>query len=317
MSMATPVSESNASIRGLHHVALAVCDMPLAAQFYAAALGMEPWSAAQAAGLPDAGQAWRLGNAGLWLLPAAPGNCPARRPVNEAGLAHLCVQTPGIEPVIERFETSGASLHSRPIDLGTGYLYCYARDPEFNVIEVEGVAPVWPQDRPWLAHANIVTHDLPRLTAFYSGLLAVEAVRSPRWRKDVRLDTIADLPDVELRAAWLDAGNAQIELMQYLAPPTTAITGRREAGVAGYAYLAFEVQDLCLACARLLAHGGRLQAPLSTDAWWADGLDPDGNRLRLLDLSAPSRRPAALDALNDPWITQRFAAARAALNTSS
>ena len=315
--MANLMSESNSLIRGLHHVALVVCDLPAAVRFYDAALGIEPWPAAEEAGLLNAGQAWRLGNAGLWLLPAASGACPKRRPVNEAGLAHLCVQTPQIGPVIERCEAAGASLHSSPIDLGTGFLYCYARDPEFNVIEVEGVAPVWPQDRPWLAHANIVTHDLPRLTAFYSGLLAAEAVRSPRWRNDARLDTIADLSGVELRAAWLDAGNAQIELMQYLAPPTSAVTGRREAGAAGLAHLAFEVRDLSQACVCLLDHGGRLQAPLSAGAWRAEGFDPDGNRLQLLDLSAPSRRQAGLDTLDDPWITQRFSAARAALTASS
>lgn len=298
---------------GLHHVALAVRDVAAAARFYQAAVGFEAWVGAETAGLPADALALCTSNAGLWLVPAAPDARPERRPVNESGLAHLCVQTPQIGAVLERFQAEGASLHSPPIDLGTGFLYCYARDPEFNVIEVECVAPVWSQPRPWLAHANIVTHDLPRLTAFYSGLLTVPAVRSPRWRNDVRLDTIADLAGVELRAAWLDAGNAQIELMQYLAPPTTEVSSRRQEGVTGFVHLAFEVRNLQQACARLLQCGGRLNRPVSAYDWQVEGFDPDGNRLMLLDLRAASRSASRVENLGDPAITQRFAAARAAL----
>ncbi|MFM7848688.1 MAG: VOC family protein [Rubrivivax sp.] len=306
----------DAPVVGLHHVALAVSDMDAATRFYKDAAGLEAWVGAQAAGLPAEAQALCTRNAGLWLLPAGRDARPVRRPVNETGLAHLCVQTPRIDTVLERFEAAGARLHSPPVDLGTGFLYCYARDPEFNVIEVECVAPVWPDARPWLAHANIVTHDLPRLTTFYSALLSVPAVRSPRLRHDARLDTIADLQGVDVRASWLDAGNAQIELMQYMAPPATGDSGRRQEGVTGFVHLAFEVRDLRQACAQLLQGGGRLKGSPSTHDWQAQAFDPDGNRVLLLDLSAAHRRASRLASLADPQITQRFAAARAALITT-
>lgn len=301
---------------GLHHVGLAVQQPARAARFYATAAGFDPWDAAAVLGLPAEGSALRAPNAGLVLLPARQAGQPVRRPVNEAGIAHLCLQTPAIAPVVQGMQELGARLHSPPIDLGTGFLYCYARDPELNVIEVECVAPVWPDPRPWVAHANIVTHDLQRLCGFYAALLGVDAVRSPRLRDDVRLDTIADLPGVQLRAAWLDAGNAQLELMQYLAPATPKETGRRTPGEPGYAHLAFEVSGLEEARAHLAACGGQLDPKPAALPWQAWATDPDGNRLLLLDLQDSQLAPVRIQALADPWIAPRFAVARAALSAS-
>jgi hypothetical protein len=83
--------------------------------------------------------------------------------------------------------------------------------------------------------------------------------------------------------------------------------------VTGFVHLAFEVRDLQQACARLLQCGGRLKGPVSAYDWQVEGFDPDGNRLMLLDLRAASRSASRVENLGDPAITQRFAAARAAL----
>lgn len=311
--MNTPALNRNAPVIGLHHVALAVHDVPAAARFYVQAAGCRPWAAAAALGLPAGAQPLCSPNAGLVLLPADPAAPVVRRPVSEAGIAHVCLQTPDIAQVVGRFKALGATLHNDPIDLGTGFLYCYARDPQANVIEIECVAPVWADPQPWLAHANIVTHDLPRLLDFYSRWLGTEAVRSPRLHNDTRLDRIADLADVQTRMAWLGAGNAQIELMHYLHPLTTAHTGRRAPGAPGYAYLAFEVTNLAQACEHLLASGGRLDVEPASQPWQATGFDADGNRMLLLDLQAPEHQALRISALPDPDVTPRFAAARAAL----
>lgn len=302
--------------RGLHHVALAVQQIDRAARFYSEAAGCQPWAAGLALGLEQGSLPLCGPNAGLVLLQARSAEAPERRLVSEAGIAHVCLQTPDIGQVVQRMKALGAQLHSDPIDLGTGFLYCYVRDPEHNVIEVECVAPVWPEPRPWLAHANVVTHDLSRLCSFYAALLEVDAVRSPRLRDDPRLDAIADLRGVQLRIAWLDAGNAQLELMQYLQPETVSTTGRRNPGTPGLAHLAFEVSSLGAACDHLQACGGHVDAPPSPAAWKAWASDPDGNRLLLLDLQAAAHAPLRIQALADPRITQRFAAARAALLAS-
>ena len=300
------------AVLGLHHVAIAACNVDAALRFYNDAASLRVWPAAAALGLqPDA--AWLCSdNMGLCIVPAAPGQAPQRRPVCEAGITHLCLQTPDIDAVQRRFAKAHASFHGAPIDLGTGYLYCYARDPEFNVSEIECVPPVWAEPQPWVAHVNIASPDLERLVAFYTALLGGTAVRSPRLRNDARLDAIADLPDVQLRMAWLQTGNAQIELMQYLHPATTSTTGRRQPGVPGYAWLALEVVDLEAAVAQLRAAGGQARTP-RPGAFSCHASDPDGNSLRLLDLQAPALRRASIQALREPRITQRFATARDAL----
>ena len=311
-----PSTPKERPIGGLHHLAIAVQDLPRAERFYRDGAGSRPWPAAQRLDLPAGARSLCMPNAGLVLLAAEPTAPLVRRPVSEAGIAHACIQTPDIGTVVNRFLALDARLHSDPVDLGTGFLYCYARDPEANVIEVECVAPVWADARPWLAHANIATPDLRRLLAFYKAFLGVDGVSSPLLRDNKRVDTIVDLADVQLRAAWLNLGNTQLELMQYVHPATLSETGRRAPGAPGFAHLAFEVRGLAEACAHLSACGGQLLEEPAPAAWQAYGLDPDGNRLLLLDLSAPEQAELRISALADPQITHRFSVARTALMAS-
>ena len=310
---ASTAHRPSSPVVGLHHVALAVHDIVGASRFYREGAGCQPWPAAHMLELPTGAMPLCSSNAGLVLLPADPAAVPVRRPVSESGIAHLCLQTPDLAGLLKRMRALGAVLHSEPVDLGTGFLYCYARDAEHNVIEIEGVAAVWQHPQAWLAHANVVSHDLPKLVDFYSRWLAATAVRSPRLHSDRRLDSLADLSQVQTRMAWLNAGNAQIELMQYLHPATTAATGRRAAGAPGYVHLAFEVTSLALAREHLLGCGGRLDdapAAAAVQSWQARGFDADGNRLLLLDLHAPAHQDLRIDALAEPGVNQRVAAAR-------
>lgn len=303
-------------VLGLHHLAIQVQDVAAAERFYVAAASLQPWPAAQP--LSDvAGARWlSAANAGLCLLPAAPGASPVRRGVNEAGITHWCLQTPDISAVHRRFADAGAAFHCAPVDLGTGFLYCYARDPEFNVTEIECVPPVWADSKPWVAHVNIATADLSRLAAFYAAFLGSPAVRSPRLHSDSRLDAIADLPQVQLRAAWLQAHNVQIELMQYSQPATTLASGRRVAGEPGFAAMVFEVDSLLAAVAHLRHCGGSaVDATAGTNV--AQCSDPDGNRLTLLHLQSPAARAASFQQLPEPFITHRFETARSALKLPS
>jgi catechol 2,3-dioxygenase-like lactoylglutathione lyase family enzyme len=290
---------------GIHHVALATAEAPAAAAFYQHANHFVPWAHAQHLNLGGNGHMLCGINAGLLLLNAASGQKPLRLPVSESGITHLCLQTPSINTVYGALATVGASFHCKPIDLGTGYLYTYARDPEFNVVEIECVAPVWDDPQPWIAHVNIATHDLDRLIGFYAALLGVTAARSPRLRNDARLDAIADLPNVQLRMAWLQASNMQIELMQYLEPATRSHSVRRQEGACGYAHIAFEVADLGAALDHLRVCGGSVPVHQTGD-WRAVCHDPDGNPLWLLALSHPSRQGASIQHLREPSINQRF-----------
>jgi catechol 2,3-dioxygenase-like lactoylglutathione lyase family enzyme len=297
-------------ITGIHHVAVAVADAAAATQFYAQAAQLSSWPSAQLLALPGQGKMLRLANAGIRILPTS--QQPTRLPVSEAGITHVCLQTTDAVGLHQAFTKAGASFHCDLIDLGTGYLYCYARDLEANVTEIEGVAPVWNDTKPWLAHVNLATSDFPKLLSFYAALLGTTAVRSPRLKDDPRLDAIADLANAELRMGWVPAGNMQIEVMQYYNPSTTVQTGRRDPGAAGYRYIALEVTNLTKAVEHLIGCGGAHECTDPTGLH-ATCRDPDGNELLLVQPDAQNRQPASIADLADPHITQRFATAREAL----
>lgn len=298
-------------IVGIHHIGIAAHDAPALVRFYRHAAGLAAWPALDAVGLPGAGIALAGPNAGLRLLPGA---APAqRRAVSEAGITHLCLQSPAIAALLAAFAGAGATFHAPPVDLGTGFQYSYSRDAEHNVTELEGVMPVWTQPRPWIAHVNIACADLTAQCAFYGALFGASVTRSPRYARDSRLDSLADLSGVELRMAWVPAGNLQVELIHYSHPAeaaTMARSTRRRAGASGHAYIALEVEHLEAAGAHLLACGGAL-APGAQPAGMTIGADPEGNPLWLLDRQHLARHGAGLAALSQPDITARFDAARA------
>jgi catechol 2,3-dioxygenase-like lactoylglutathione lyase family enzyme len=300
-------------ILGIHHVGIVAHDAPALASFYQQAAGLQPWPPMDAAGLPGQGIALAGPNAGVRLLPG--GAAPRRRPVSEAGITHLCLQSPAIDALHADFVAAQASFHSPLVDLGTGFLYCYARDTEYNVTELEGVAPVWMVPRPWIAHVNVACANLLSQCAFYGALCSAPVVRSPRLKGDARLDQIADLQGVDLRMAWVPAGNLQVELIHYEQPEHAATrypSTRREPGACGHAYIAFEVASLGAARAHLLACGGSLAAEDAAPGL-AIGADPEGNALWLLDRDHLIAQGASFSQLPQPDITARFAAARASL----
>ncbi len=295
---------------GVHHVGLRAQDVDTLVDFYRAAGGLLPWPALDGLALPGGGVALAGPNAGLRILPG--GGRPQHRAVSEAGITHVCLQSPDIAGLHRRFAGAGAQFHSPLVDLGTGFLYAYARDGEYNVVELEGVAPVWADPQPWLAHVNIACADIGRQADFYAALLGAPAVRSPRLQGDARLDQIAGLRGVALRMAWVPAGNQQVELIHYSQPAahaSSAPSTRRGDAAAGHCYIAFEVNDLAAATARLQHSGGQVDA-VQAYSGLHTGRDPEGNGLWLLDSRALQAHGAAIAQLPRPRITREFAAAR-------
>lgn len=297
----------------VNHVGIVAHDLPALAAFYRRAAGFTPWAALSTLDPGGTGLGFAGPNAGLLLMPG--GARPQRLPVSEAGITHLCLQGTAVEALHAAHADAQASFHSPLIDLGTGFLYCYARDTEHNVIEIEGVAPVWADATPWIAHVNLACADLARQSEFYAALLGAPASRSPRLKNDSRLDRIADLPGVELRMAWVPAGNLQIELIHYSQPAhaTTSTASRRRAlGASGHAHIAFEVDELDAARTHLLACGGTVPEQTGVPGRLI-GADTEGNPLWLLDRAMLDRQQASISQLTQPDIVARFAAARATL----
>ena len=320
-------------IKGIHHVAICVDDIKSATNFYLHTAQLEIENDADQLGLPilpgtSEATMLRGANARLRLIALnhlavqtngrAANTAEPMRPVSKAGITHFCLQAPEIKALYLQFAIAGATFHSDPVDLGTGFLYCYSRDLEANVVELEGVPRLWDDPRPWFAHVSLSTPDIERLSAFYSGVLEQPAIRSGPLGPNRRLDQVAGLHNVELKAAWIPAQNIQIEVMQYFQPPTTpkSLDERAWAELAtqaGYCYICFEVTDAQNALDYLLSLGATQTPAMATlsGGHLAFCADPDGNLLLLLSLSSEAQS-FSIAHLDDPFIGTRMTEMRQA-----
>lgn len=314
--------DATSIIIGIHHIALTVFDAKAAALFYQKAANFQPAPRADATLQLPTGNAVR-GVAGSTLLRGLNGYLRLlepchihptradRRSVAEAGIVHVCMQSTSIHSLYDSFEAAGATFHAPPVDLGTGFLYSYARDVEANVIELEGVPPVWDDTAPWIAHVSFSSYDIDRLAGFYAAVLSQPVTKSPRLGPHARFDAVSGLQDTEFRGAWIAAGNLHVEVFQYFVPATTAHLWPRSLAELGYSYVCFEVHDVVAAAALFISQGAAQSSQLAdlSDANHYFCTDPDGNILLLLKI-LPANQTHSITGLPDPQIGSRMALRR-------
>lgn len=285
-------------IKGVHHAGLSVLDLDAAIEFYAKEQSFELLYRFEVADSPanramlqvenaSARAAFMRGTLGcLELFEFADSGVTAApdRAVYAAGIRHICLQTEISDQLYDCLVTAGASSHARPAGLGTGNSYVYIRDPEGNLIELEGTpwAPAG-ASRPWFAHAAVVTPDIGRLTKFYAMLTGIDVHRRGSFGPDAKFDLVAGIPDVRFHGAWLRLANAELEFWQYDQPKTLPME-RRRAEAPGWNHLCFESDDIASEYARLTAEGVELHGPPQDfgNAQLFFGRDPDGNIFEVL-----------------------------------
>jgi catechol 2,3-dioxygenase-like lactoylglutathione lyase family enzyme len=278
-------------IKGIHHTGLTVLDLGAAITYWTACFGFalvarfEPQLGAHSAFLTGP-----TGHLKLTEFDRNAGASAPRREVHEAGLRHACLQTKDANALFNLCTDHGMRWHARPAGLGTGQLYAYVRDPEENIIEIEGVPWAPAHDAPWYAHAAIVTPDIDRLTAFYEELTGTAVHNRGNFGPHRAFDRVAGLEGIVFRGAWIRLANASLEFWQYDTPRTTP-TPRRHPAAPGWSHVCFEVESALAAHARLAAAGIALDAapaesPLGTSF---TAYDPDGNRFECLEVTAPAR----------------------------
>jgi catechol 2,3-dioxygenase-like lactoylglutathione lyase family enzyme len=168
--------------------------------------------------------------------------------------------------------------------LGTGNSYVYIRDPEGNLLELEGT-PWAPEEarRPWFAHVALVTPDISRLTDFYALLTGIDIHRQGSFGPSPKFDHVAGLSDICFTGAWSRLANAELEFWCYAHPPTLP-RDRRNLAAPGWNHICFESDNIEADYARLMAHGVELHGPPHAfgNAWLFFGRDPDGNVFEVL-----------------------------------
>ena len=293
-----------AGIRGVNFVGMTVSDLDKSTGFYQYAAALETVEELASTELePIAALAddaafrtrmLRSANAQLRLMQFEESAGLPAVPVNGPGIAHVCYQVNKNTRSYEKFLEKGAKAlgsvemvqlsEQNPVD------YAYALDPDGIMFEVEHVdVSKLDLDEPpandyRVRHVSLASPDLGALVDFYGILLGeTEVRRIGRWLQlsGDKVDNVSGLPGSQLEMAWYQTRNLELEFVQYHSHPTERPANPRPLNAPGYNMIVFDVGDLALARASLVAAGGEVvseASPMDGGEIFF-GRDPDGNLL--------------------------------------
>lgn len=317
-----PIDRTKTIVRGVNYIGLSVSDLDQATAFYAETAdltvvedGIIENSAAfdAAAGRESVTARTRLMksvNAQLKFMefdnrsPQALAT-PAV-PVNGPGIAHVCVQAKKELQTFERFLEAGATPRNEPamvqLNSKNPVEYAYVHDRDGIMVEIEHVdvaalnLPEPPKNDSRIRHFALATPDIDRLVDFYSVLLEEPEPRRFGWSfwgiSGEKFDKVSGLPGTELRMAWFQVRNLELEIGEYLSHPPKLSATPRAIDAVGYNLIVFDVSDLDAARAKFLEAGGTIVGDVDQQdgGQILYGRDPDGNLigLQVLDSQAPA-----------------------------
>jgi catechol 2,3-dioxygenase-like lactoylglutathione lyase family enzyme len=221
------------------------------------------------------------------------------RSVADQGIGHFCIQSGDGPSVWRALSDAGITFNAEMTSLGGDYLYAYGRDPEANLIEVEGTTVGANPGPPWIAHVALVSSDLERLADFYAKLIGRAPHNGGRF-KHPAFKAITGHDDVDVSAKWLMADNIIFEMWCYHHPETRARAVPAN-GAPGYRNVGFCCDDLDEERARILEQGIELMETRALDAPAFAGSDPDGNAFILFQ-APKAGEPLSLASLDRPNI---------------
>ncbi|MBT3565259.1 MAG: VOC family protein, partial [Gammaproteobacteria bacterium] len=163
------------TIKGMHHVGIAVSDVEKSVEFYQSVTALKRINHDNIAGyLPEPCEKSAVlkgPNGYLQLMQFAGPSDLSEVPVAGPGVTHLCLQSPAEDALFNKFINNGArpvSKGDQPIDLnGQGVRYGYARDADNIMFEIEQLDQPRFEGSIWIAHIALVTPDLDQSVAFY------------------------------------------------------------------------------------------------------------------------------------------------------
>jgi catechol 2,3-dioxygenase-like lactoylglutathione lyase family enzyme len=309
-------------IKGVHHIGLTTSDLDAATALFGAGLALEEARRFEVTDQASARALFQLDGvaADVRLTRAANGflelfrfDAPASPPIrargaNEAGITHICIQTPAGEAALASLSGAGARFPHGLTSLGGDFRYGYGRIVDELIIEVEETAAA-PDAGPesWIGHVAFATPDMDRLTGFYEALTGLRRHGGQRLTGHAAYDRITGLKDVDVTAAWIQGMNIGLEFWSYANPPTTPRADDRPVHEAGYSHVCFETDDVESDLARAIAAGGRPHSAVQDlgSARVAYLRDPDGNIVELLQWSA-SAAALSVDTLAAPDVLARL-----------
>lgn len=298
-------------VQGIQHVAMTVGDIDATIAFYAKAVPVNVVRRYRVDGsrFPPALLSRRHKVVEIALIafptgfvqlmdfePGKPGE-PTMRPVTDQGFNHICFQSGSSDPAILRFKAAGLRVISRfgkpdGVDIGGyGVRYAYGRDINGLIIENESLDAPKRSEPVWITHLANAVHDRNLMLGFYGQVVGRKAHRTVEQENRPRLDDVADIDGISIRGGWINVGNMDLEMWEYVRPRTPAPTGDRKLDQIGYSQFGLEVADLKAQTQRLRVDGVRLVGkPVLIGGWRNQyAYDPEGNIFALTRrVSAPA-----------------------------
>lgn len=318
------ISDSPASLLGVNHIGLSVRDLDASLAFYQRATGFEVIRREVVHSSSAADKLFGRENVEYEIAVLEAPNMLfeliefshnrdtpiSLMPVEGPGMTHTCFQSPAHLSGYDKFKNAGATMLSRgdgPVDLlGQGVTYAYGYDPEGNMLELEqldfsrlGGDPrnsEWIEQGLdlWMTQVALVTHDIDRLTDYYSTVLGFNPYRTADIKDRVTFDDATDIDGVELKVVFFRMAqrSKSMEFWQYDKPQTPQPSGNRESSALGYSY-SIEVGDIQAEYARMTDLGVEFvsEPVLLGNAWQVYANDIDGNVFALRQWLDP----------NSPW----------------
>jgi catechol 2,3-dioxygenase-like lactoylglutathione lyase family enzyme len=141
-------------------------------------------------------------------------------------------------------------------------------------------------------HTGIIVSDLERSIDFYHGVLGLAFANEPSpVFDDPALGPGVGVPGAALRQVTLKAGDAQLELLEYLAP-ASPIDAPMPQNALGSHHVGFRVDDIEASVRELEARGVRFFSTINVvdegvlAGWrWVYFADPDGITLELMEVA--------------------------------
>ncbi len=280
------------TIKGMHHVGIAVRDVEKSVKFYQSVTALKRLDQDNIAGyLPEPCEKSAVlkgPNGYLQLMQFDGPSDLSEVPVAGPGVTHLCLQSPAKDAQFNKFIKKGAkpvSKGDQPIDLnGQGVRYGYARDADNIMFEIEQLDEPRFKGSIWIAHIALVTPDLDQSVTFYRNLFGVETYGHANKVMGERFDEVTGIENVRIRVAWFNTGNMVLEIWEYVNPKTPPPGEPLPFSKIGYNKIALEVDDLEGELLRLKRIGVEcLNEPKEINGITEVYLrDPDGNLISLL-----------------------------------
>jgi catechol 2,3-dioxygenase-like lactoylglutathione lyase family enzyme len=299
------------TIKGMHHVGVAVSDVAKSLDFYQSTTSLDRLDRDRVSGFlpesPAQSAVLKAPNGYLQLMQFEGAADITEVPVEGPGVTHLCFQSPAEDALFSKLidhQATSVSIAEPPIDLGSvGVRYGYARDADNIMYEVEQLDEPPFEGPIWFAHIALATPDLDRSVAFYRNLLGVETYRHANKVIGPRFDEVTGIKDVRLRVAWFNTGNMILEIWQFITPKTQEASAPLPFNKIGYNKFALEVGDLKAECQRLRDMGVEMLNEPSEENGVTEvyARDPDGNLFSLLEINSDAV-PSVTDLKQISWL---------------